>query len=131
MQSKKEQLKKFGIIIKNRRQSLGYTMRELSVVSNVSPALIAKLENAQMPNFPRRLTIEQLSSALKFENNELFILANMLDNLSVKQKAQTDPYEELRELLAIKMNLNPKNLSLALYFIKGLQKLQEIDELKG
>lgn len=131
MQSKKEQLKKFGIIIKNRRQSLGYTMRELSAVSNVSPALIAKLENAQMPNFPRRLTIDQLSSALKFENNELFILADMLDDLPLKQKVQNDPYEELRELLAIKMNLNPKNLSLALYFIKGLQKLQEIDELKG
>ena len=28
------------------------------------------------------------------------------------------------------MNLSPKNLSLALYFIEGLQKLQEIDELK-
>ena len=66
-----------------------------------------------------------------FTNNELFILADMLDDLPLKQKVQNDPYEELRELLAIKMNLNPKNLSLALYFIKGLQKLQEIDELKG
>ena len=130
MQNKKEQLKKLGIMIRNRRQSLGLTMRGLSAASNVSPALIAKLENAQMPNFPKRLTLEQLSLALKFENNELFILADLPDFSVNKKENKTDCYDELRELLAVKMNLNPKNLSLALYFIEGLQKLQEIDELK-
>ena len=63
---KRQQLEKFGTVIKNRRQSLNLTMRELSEKSGISAALIAKLENASMPNFPKAITLKQLSDALMF-----------------------------------------------------------------
>lgn len=129
MQSKKVQLEKFGITLRKRRQALNLTMRELSELSGVSPALIAKLENGTMPNFPKRITIAQLSKALKFKG-ELFVLADILFDGSAKEPVQKTFEEELRELLATRTELNPDNVALAIHFIDGLQKLQKIDELE-
>lgn len=128
MQPKKVQLEKFGIILKSRRNALDLTMREVSELSGVSPALIAKLENGTMPNFPKPLTIKQLSNALKFEG-ELFELADILDQYTEKEIGEKTFEQELRELLATKTKLDPKNIEQTLYFISGLEKLQEIERL--
>lgn len=127
---KKTQLTKFGYTISNRRKALGYTMRELAEISGISPALIAKLENGTMPNFPKPLTIKKISDALKFDG-ELFFLADIFfkykdDDANYNE---TPPEQQLREFLATKTKLNHKNVEQALYFISGLEKLQEIDEL--
>lgn len=129
MQSKKTQLEKFGITIKHRRQALNLTVRELAGLANLSPALITKLENGTMANFPKRLTIQQLSCALKFKG-ELFVLADILFDEQV-QGTQKSFEDELRELLATQTSLNPDNIALALHFVQGLEKLQKIDEIEA
>ncbi len=126
--NRQEQLIKFGVVLKNRRQALKLSLRELEKMSNVSAALITKLENGKMANFPKAITIKQLSDALKF-NNELFELANILfeeKTLEVEEKSFED---ELREILATKTTLNPENITEVLYFISGLEKLQQIKKL--
>lgn len=124
---KQEQLIKFGVAIKNRRNALQLSLREVEKLSNVSAALITKLENGKMPNFPKALTIKQLSDALKF-NNELFDLADILFEPKLTEKCNTEI--ELREILATKTSLNAENITQVLYFISGLEKLQKIKELK-
>ena len=128
MQPKEVQLEKFGIILKGRRNALNLTMRQVSELSGISPALIAKLENGTMPNFPKPLTIKQLSNALKFKD-ELFRLADILEQYSEKESSEKTFEQELRELLATKTKLNPENIEQTLYFISGLEKLQKIEKL--
>ena len=81
--NKQEQLIKFGTVLKHRRQALKLSLRDIEKLSNVSAALITKLENGKMANFPKSITIKQLSKALKF-NNELFLLANILSETEEK-----------------------------------------------
>ena len=58
--NKQKQLIKFGIALKNRRQALNLSLRDVERLSNISAALITKLENGKMANFPKALTIKQL-----------------------------------------------------------------------
>lgn len=97
-------------------------------MSNVSAALITKLENGKMPNFPKALTIKQLSDALKFEN-ELFILADILSEVPEQTETTKTFDEEFREFLATKTTLNAQNIEQILYFVSGLEKLQKIEEI--
>lgn len=126
--NKQEQLIKFGTVIKSRRQALKLSLREVEKLSNVSAALITKLENGKMPNFPKAITIKQLSDALKF-NDELFILADILFESKQIDKSETSIDDELRELLATKTTLNSENINQVLYFVSGLEKLQKIENL--
>ncbi len=127
---KKTQLKKFGITIKQRREALNLSIRELARISNISAALITKLENGKTSNFPKALTIKQLSDALRFDN-ELFFIADIL--FEPKYLAKKEPRktfeEELRELLATRTELNSENISQIIYFAKGLEKLQKINKI--
>ena len=123
--NKKEQLIKFGMVLKNRRKALKLSLREVEKLSNVSAALITKLENGKMANFPKPLTIKQLSDALKFDN-ELFILADTLNESKQIKKQEKTFEEELREFLATKTKLNSENIEQILYFVSGLEKLQQI-----
>jgi len=122
---KQEQLIKFGIALKNRRQALKLSLRDVEKMSSVSAALITKLENGKMANFPKALTIKQLSNALKF-NDELFILADILSEQTNTEKPEKTFEEEFREFLATKTTLNAENIEQTLYFVSGLEKLQEI-----
>ena len=56
--NKQEQLIKFGMTLKNRRQALNLSLRDVEKMSNVSAALITKFENGKMANFPKALTIK-------------------------------------------------------------------------
>ena len=122
------QLIKFGTVIKQRRLALKLSLRDLEKLSSVSAALITKLENGKMANFPKAITIKQLSDALKF-NDELFVLADIL----FEHKEQNIPdktfEDELRELLATKTTLNSENITQVIYFISGLEKLQKMENL--
>ena len=121
---KHTQLIKFGTVLKQRRLALKLSLRELEKLSSVSAALITKLENGKMANFPKAITIKQLSDALKF-NDELFVLADILFE-NIPDKTFED---ELRELLATKTTLNSENITHVIYFISGLEKLQKIENL--
>ena len=125
---KHTQLIKFGTVLKQRRLALKLSLRDLEKLSSVSAALITKLENGKMANFPKAITIKQLSDALKF-NDELFVLADIL----FEHKEQNIPdktfEDELRELLATKTTLNSENITQVIYFISGLEKLQKIQTL--
>ena len=125
---KKEQLIKFGIALKNRRNALKLSLRDVEKMSNISAALITKLENGKMPNFPKALTIKQLSDVLKFEN-ELFILADILSEPTEPNKTAKTFEDEFREFLATKTTLNAENIEQTLYFVSGLEKLQKIQNL--
>ena len=103
-------------------------MRELEKQSCVSAALITKLENGKMANFPKAITIKQLSDALKF-NDELFILADILFETKEQNINDKSFEDELRELLATKTTLNSDNITQVIYFISGLEKLQKIQNL--
>lgn len=122
---KREQLIKFGIAIKSRRQALNLSLRDVEKMSNVSAALITKLENGKMANFPKALTIKQLSNALKF-NGELFILADILSDPTYMEKDEKTFEQEFREFLATKTTLNAENIEQTIYFVSGLEKLQQI-----
>ena len=128
-QPKHVQLEKFGIMLKSRRKALDLTMREVAELSGLSPALIAKLENGTMPNFPKPLTIKQLSNALKLDD-ELFVMADILDHYIEKESPKKTFEQELRELLATRTRLNPENIEQTLWFISGLEKVQKINEIQ-
>ena len=81
-----------------------------------------------MANFPKPITIKQLSNALKF-NDELFVLADILFEQKQEKKLENSFEEDLRELLATKTTLNSENITQVLYFISGLEKLQKIESL--
>ena len=123
--NKQEQLIKFGIALKNRRQALNLSLREVEKISNVSAALITKLENGKMANFPKALTIKQLSNALKFDN-ELFVLADIFSDPTYTEKSEKTFEQEFREFLATKTTLNAENIEQTIYFVSGLEKLQQI-----
>lgn len=125
---KQTQLEKFGTVIKQRRIALNLSLRDVEKLSNVSAALITKLENGKMANFPKAITIKQLSNALKF-NDELFVLADILFEQKQEKKGGNSFEEDLRELLATKTTLNSENITQVLYFISGLEKLQKIESL--
>jgi len=125
---KQEQLIKFGIALKSRRQALNLSLRDVEKMSNVSAALITKLENGKMANFPKALTIKQLSNALKF-NDELFVLADILSDPTYIEKDEKTFEQEFREFLATKTTLNAKNIEQTIYFVSGLEKLQQIQNL--
>lgn len=126
--NKQEQLLKFGIALKNRRQALNLSLRDVEKMSNVSAALITKLENGKMANFPKALTIKQLSNALKFDN-ELFVLANILSDPTHIEKDEKTFEQEFREFLATKTTLTAENIEQTIYFVSGLEKLQQIQKL--
>ena len=126
--NKQEQLIKFGIALKSRRQALNLSLRDVEKISNVSAALITKLENGKMANFPKALTIKQLSNALKFDN-ELFVLADILSDPTHIEKNEKIFEQEFREFLATKTTLNAKNIEQTIYFVLGLEKLQQIENL--
>ena len=127
--NKQEQLIKFGITLKSRRQALNLSLRDVEKMSNVSAALITKLENGKMANFPKALTIKQLSNALKF-NNELFVLANILSEPTEIEQSEKTFEQEFREFLATKTTLNAENIEQTIYFVSGLEKLQQIQKIK-
>ena len=126
--NKQKQLIKFGIALKNRRQALNLSLREVEKISNVSAALITKLENGKMANFPKALTIKQLSNALKFDN-ELFVLADIFSDTTFTEKTEKTFEQEFREFLATKTTLNAENIEQTIYFVSGLEKLQQIKKL--
>lgn len=126
--NKQEQLIKFGIALKNRRQALNLSLRDVEKMSNVSAALITKLENGKMANFPKALTIKQLSNALKFDN-ELFVLADIFSDTTFTEKTEKTFEQEFREFLATKTTLNAENIEQTIYFVSGLEKLQQIKKL--
>ena len=126
--NKELQLKKFGIVLKNRRNALNMSLRDVEKISNISAALITKLENGKMPNFPKALTIKQLSDAMKF-NNELFVLADILQEQPRTTKTHKTFKEEFREFLATKTTLNNENINQIIYFVSGLEKLQKVENL--
>ncbi len=125
---KHTQLIKFGTVLKQRRLALKLSLRELEKLSSVSAALITKLENGKMANFPKAITIKQLSDALKF-NDELFVLADILFEVKDQNMPDKSFEDELRELLATKTSLNSDNITQAIYFISGLEKLQKMQNL--
>ncbi len=125
---KQTQSEKFGPVLKQRRIALNLSLRDVEKLSNVSAALITKLENGKMANFPKPITIKQLSNALKF-NDELFVLADILFEQKQEKKLENSFEEDLRELLATKTTLNSENITQVLYFISGLEKLQKIESL--
>lgn len=128
MKNKSNQLKKFGITIKNRRTALNLSVRELSKQSGISAALISKLENGLMQNFPKAITIEHLSKVLKFDENELFILAEILFE-PPKPPIKGSWQESLRILLATSTDLSAKNIEQSIFFIQGLETLQKIENI--
>lgn len=126
---KHTQLIKFGTVLKQRRMALKLSLRDLEKLSSVSAALITKLENGKMANFPKAITIKQLSDALKF-NDELFVLADILFEHKEQQNIPDKTFEdELRELLATRTTLNYDNITQVIYFVSGLEKLQKMGNI--
>ena len=112
---KHTQLIKFGTVLKQRRMALKLSLRDLEKLSSVSAALITKLENGKMANFPKAITIKQLSEALKF-NDELFVLADIL-------------FEHKEQNISARTTLNSDNITQVIYFISGLEKLQKMENI--
>ena len=90
--------KNLGTILKQKRQSVGLTLREISEVSGVSTSHLGRIEKGE--RFPSADILQRLAGPLGFSESEIFTLAGYLssnggevDKLSVPvNKSQLDPY---------------------------------------
>ncbi len=129
--TKEEQLKKLATFIKRRREALGYSVRELEKNSGVSKALISKIENCQISNFPKDITLKLLNKGLKCKQNELLILANIFSSDHKKElteKKDLNWQEKLREFLAIETDLNSCSIDQIILFSERVLLFQKITD---
>lgn len=71
-------MRNFGEALRELREKRGYTVNQLAIYSDVSPALISKIENGKR-GIPKPETIEKLAKGLKMEYTDLMILAGHIN----------------------------------------------------
>lgn len=71
-------VRNFGETLRELREKRGYTVNQLGIYSEVSPALISKIENGKR-GIPKPDTIEKLAKGLKMDYTDLMILAGHID----------------------------------------------------
>ncbi|MEI8390776.1 MAG: helix-turn-helix transcriptional regulator [bacterium] len=126
------QLIKFGHAVKKRREALGYSVRKLEENSGISKTLISQVENCLRESFPKKTTIKLLNDALKFKNNELLILADVLASSKDESRNKDDQnqnwQEKLQTFLAVNTELNVGNIQKAISFTESLIIIQNITD---
>ena len=65
---------------------------------------------------------------MKFDN-ELFVLADIFLDSTYTEKSEKTFEQEFRKFLATKTTLNAENIEQTIYFVSGLEKLQQIKKL--
>lgn len=75
----------FGIKLREIRERKGMTVNQLAVYSEVSSALISKIENG-IRRKPKPETIEKLAKGLKMEYEELMYIAGYIDKENKKNR---------------------------------------------
>lgn len=78
----KETLKAFGELFKNRRQSLGYTLRRFCMENGLDPGNISRMERGLLPPPQKREKLEEYATCLEIpigsdEWYEFFDLAHV------------------------------------------------------
>ena len=78
----KETLKAFGELFKNRRQSLGYTLRQFCLEKGLDPGNISRMERGLMPPPQKTEKLEEYASYLEIPRGsdewyEFFDLAHI------------------------------------------------------
>lgn len=71
-------MKTFGTVLRELREKRGMTVNQLGIYSEVSPALISKIENGKRGT-PKPETIEKLAKGLKMEYTDLMQEAGYIE----------------------------------------------------
>ena len=87
----------FGEILKELREKRGLKVNQLAMYSNVSPALISRIENGKRGT-PKPDTIKKLAKGLKMEYSELMALAGFSP-----EDDERDPVDKLIEYLDLEL----------------------------
>ena len=87
--------KALGTILKRQRISIPLTLRELTVLSNVSSSHLGRIERGE--RFPSASVLRRIAKPLGFEEDELFTLAGYLSPQS-PSIAETHPAYSSRQL---------------------------------
>lgn len=77
----------FGDVLRKLREERGLSVNQLALYSNVSPALISKVENKKR-GIPKPETIEKLAKGLKMRYEELMYLAGHIDFIEMPERLQ-------------------------------------------
>ncbi len=93
----------FGEVLRELREKRGLTVNQLGMYSEVSPALISKIENGKRGT-PKPETIRKLAKGLKFDYDELMVLAGHVteEKEPVKENAK-EPDDEFIEYLDLEL----------------------------
>lgn len=104
-------MKTFGVLLRELRESRGMTVNQLGIYSEVSPALISKIENGKRGT-PKPDTIEKLAKGLKMPYEELMAVAGYVDEGKEIPKNVT-PYADIMKEIADKypgVDLNDQDI---------------------
>jgi transcriptional regulator with XRE-family HTH domain len=85
--------KNLGKILKQKRQSGGLTLHEISEVSGVSTSHLGRIEKGE--RFPSADILQRIAGPLGFSESEIFTLAGYLSSNDEKDK-QVVPIEKSR-----------------------------------
>lgn len=91
----------FGQRIRNLRNKVGLTQKELASQLDVSQSYVNKIENAKLPfgDFPSEKFIHKLADELGADEDELLLLADKVP-ASIRQRVLQEP-EAFRQLAAL------------------------------
>ncbi len=89
--------KNLGKILKQKRQSAGLTLHEISEVSGVSTSHLGRIEKGE--RFPSADILQRIAGPLGFSESEIFTLAGYLSSNDERdkqivpiEKSRLDPY---------------------------------------
>lgn len=103
---------KYYNFIKNKREELGYSTRDLGALVGVSGSYISMIENNKLKNPPSEEVISKLCEILKFSEEEQEKFYKMLDEETLPKRVleRIEKYE--REILKYKNSTSSLNYRL-------------------
>lgn len=101
---------KYYNFIKNKREELGYSTRDLGALVGVSGSYISMIENNKLKNPPSEEVISKLCEILKFSEEEQEDFYKMLDEETLPKRVleRIEKYEE--EILKYKNSISEYKL---------------------
>lgn len=116
---------KYYNFIKNKREELGYSTRDLGTLVGVSGSYISMIENNKLKNPPSEEVISKLCEILKFSEEEQEKFYKMLDEETLPKRVleRIEKYEE--EILKYKNSTSLLNYKLNEEFSKLTEEKKE------
>ncbi|WP_337090212.1 helix-turn-helix transcriptional regulator [Leuconostoc pseudomesenteroides] len=112
----------FGASIKRIREEKGYTVRQVALWADVSPAYLSRVENAHR-EIPTPKTLYKIAKGLRISNAEILEYAGIVDETkSVDNAKESISPRQLRVANHIDDNLTDEQLEEVNNFIEYLKQ---------